>query len=375
MAYEARRAGLMLYQVRQKVTHKRTFLYLEQLILKHAAHKDTINIKEVHDGIDFYFAQRNHAEKFVDFLASVCPVKTKKSQELISMDIHTSTKSFKFTFSCELVPICRDDLVALPIKIAKQIGNISPLLLCHRVGTSINLLDPNTLQTADISTAIYWRTPFTAIADVQELVEFVVLDIEPTNISKGRYALADVTVARASDLGLNDKTYFTRTHLGSIIHPGDSVMGYHLTGTNFNNHHFEAIELHKNYVSTIPDVMLVKKFYPRRKKNKSRNWRLKRLDKDEGEMLPRKQDQDRLERDFEMFLRDVEEDTDLRNMLAVYKSQSKPKQDAMEGLEQQTNAESETDDKGLEIPIEQLLDEFEEMTVQDQELATAPDSV
>lgn len=92
-------------QVRQKVPHKRTFLYLEQSILKHAAHKDTINIKEVHDGIDFYFAQRNHAEAFVDFLKAVVPVNIKKSQELISMDVHTSTKSYKFSYSAELVPI------------------------------------------------------------------------------------------------------------------------------------------------------------------------------------------------------------------------------------------------------------------------------
>jgi nonsense-mediated mRNA decay protein 3 len=94
-------------QVRQKVPHKRTFLYLEQLILRHSAHKDTINIKEVHDGIDFFFSQRNHAEKFVDFLKSVVPVKIIKSQELISMDIHTSTKSYKFSYSAELVPICK----------------------------------------------------------------------------------------------------------------------------------------------------------------------------------------------------------------------------------------------------------------------------
>jgi len=99
-------------QVRQKVPHKRTFLYLEQLILKHSAHKDTINIKEVKDGLDFFFSQRNHAEKFVDFLTSVTPAKVKKAQELISMDIHTSSKSYKFTFSCELIPICKDDLVA-----------------------------------------------------------------------------------------------------------------------------------------------------------------------------------------------------------------------------------------------------------------------
>ena len=112
-------------QVRQKVPHKRTFLYLEQLILKHNAHKDTINIREVKDGLDFYYSQRNHATKMVDFLGAVVPVTTKKSSELISTDIHTSTKSYKFTYSVELVPICKDDLVCIPVKMARSLGNIS----------------------------------------------------------------------------------------------------------------------------------------------------------------------------------------------------------------------------------------------------------
>ena len=310
-------------QVRQKVPHKRTFLYLEQLILKHGAHKDTINIKEVKDGLDFYYSARNQAEKFVDFLSSVAPVRTKKSQELISMDIHTSTKSYKFTFSVELIPICKDDLIALPIKLAKQIGNISPLALCYRVGTSINLLDPNTLQTADVSTPIYWRDPFKTLGDVQDLVEFVIMDIEPVGPHKGKWLLAEATVARASDLGVNDNTYYTRTHLGNILHPGDSVMGYMLTGTNYNNPQFEELEKSNTHASTIPDVMLVKKFYARKRKSKNRNWRLKRMTKDEGDLLPKKADQERMDRDYEMFLRDVEEDTELRNTLALYKAQQK----------------------------------------------------
>ena len=355
-------------QVRQKVPHKRTFLYIEQLILKHSAHKDTINIKEVKDGLDFYYSQRNHAEKFVDFLTSVAPVRSKKSQELISMDIHTSTKSYKFSFSVELVPICKDDLVALPIKLAKQIGNISPLTICYRIGTSINLIDPNTLQTADVTTPLYWRTPFVSLADVQELVEFVVMDIEPTGLQKGRFLLAEATVARASDLGVNDTTYFTRTHLGAVLHPGDSVMGYHLTGTNFNNPHFEAVEQSTTYASAIPDVMLVKKFYARKKKTKSRTWKLKRMNKDEGEVLPKKQDQDRMERDYEMFLRDVEEDTDLRGTLAVYKAQQASKEkDRMEGIETASVADTE-ETEGDEVPgfdMEELLDEFDELNVED----------
>ena len=356
-------------QVRQKVPHKRTFLYLEQLILKHSAHKDTINIKEVKDGLDFYYSQRNHAEKFVDFLTSVAPVRSKKSQELISMDIHTSTKSYKFSFSVELIPICKDDLVALPIKLAKHIGNISPLTICYRVGTSVNLIDPNTLQTADVSTPLYWRTPFVSLADVQELVEFVVMDIEPTGLQKGRFLLAEATIARASDLGVNDTTYFTRTHLGAVLHPGDSVMGYHLTGTNFNNPHFEALEQSNAYASSIPDVMLVKKFYARKKKTKTRNWRLKRMAKEEGEVLPKKQDQERMDMDFEMFLRDVEEDTELRSTLALYKAQqAKRERDSrMEGVETASVAETEETD-GEETPkidMDELLDEFEELGVKD----------
>ena len=42
-------------QIRQKVNHKRTFLYLEQLILKHKTYTKAINIKEQNEGVDFFF--------------------------------------------------------------------------------------------------------------------------------------------------------------------------------------------------------------------------------------------------------------------------------------------------------------------------------
>lgn len=349
-------------QVRQKVPHKRTFLYLEQLMLKHGAHREAINIKEVQDGIDFFFSQRNHAEKFIDFLNSVSPVRVKKSQELISVDIHQSKKSYKFTYSAEIVPICRDDLVALPIKLAKSIGNITPVSLCYRIGTSINLIDPNTLQIADIPTAIYWRAPFTNLADVRELVEFIVLDIEPLGPSKGRFTLAECTVARASDLGSNDRTYFCRTHLGSVLHAGDSVMGYQLTGTNFNNSQLEDIENSSTYASQIPDVLLVKKHYARRRKPKSRAWRLKRMARDEGELLPKKADQDRMDADYEMFLRDVEEDPELRQTLALYKAQQKQK--AADEMSMATTEDGEEEDVPA-IDVNELLEDMEEMDIND----------
>jgi len=39
-----------LVQVRQRVQHKRTFLYLEQLILKHGAHRGCLSIETFRDG-------------------------------------------------------------------------------------------------------------------------------------------------------------------------------------------------------------------------------------------------------------------------------------------------------------------------------------
>ncbi|KAJ9658077.1 ribosome-binding protein [Neophaeococcomyces mojaviensis] len=350
-------------QVRQKVQHKRTFLYLEQLMLKHGAHREAINIKEVHDGLDFFFSQRNHAEKFVDFLNSTVPVRVKKSQELISMDIHTSKKSYKFTYSAELIPICRDDLVALPIKLAKSIGNISPIALCYRVGTSINLIDPNNLQTADVPTNIYWRAPFTNLADVKELVEFIVLDIEPVGPTNGKFVLAECTVARASDLGSNDKSYFCRTHLGGILHVGDSVLGYQLTGTNFNNAQLEDVE-NSNYANQIPDVLLVKKHYARKRKPKSRSWKLRRMARDEGELLPKKADQDRMDADYEMFLRDVEENQDLRQEFALYKAEQKRKKKEADEMSMVTTEDS-GDDEVPRIDVDELLDDFEEMEIRE----------
>ncbi|KAI6783446.1 nonsense-mediated mRNA decay protein 3 [Emericellopsis cladophorae] len=344
-------------QVRQKVLHKRTFLFLEQLILKHGAHKDTLNIKEAKDGIDFFFSAKNQAEKFIDFLNSVVPVKVKASQELISLDTHTMKRTYKFSFSAEIVPVCKDDLVAIPIKLAKQAGNISPLLLCYKIGTAVYLMDPQTLQTADISGPIYWRAPFSALSDTQELVEFIVMDVEYTGQQKGKWKLAEATVARASDLGSNDTTYFTRTHLGGLLQPGDSAMGYLLSGTNYNNPEYEAIEESSTYSSTMPDVVLVKKHFPRKKKSRRRNWRLKRMDKDEGELLPKKADQDRMEREYEAFLRDVEEDEELRAALALYKQQKEEEEMSM--------ADESDDAEAPQVNMEELLDDFDELRMED----------
>jgi nonsense-mediated mRNA decay protein 3 len=359
-------------QVRQKVLHKRTFLFLEQLILKHGAHKDTLNIKEAKDGIDFFFSARNQAQNFVDFLKGVVPVQVKNSSELISQDVHTSSKSMKFTYSVEILPICKDDLVALPISLAKKIGNISPLVLCYRIGTAANFLDPQTLQTAEVTAPVYWREkiPFNALADQPEQVEFLVHDIEPLGPRNGKWQLAEATVARADDPATE---FYTRTHLGGLLQPGDSAMGYMLTGSNFNSPQLDEIEASHAHGSRVPDVVLVKKHWPNRRKHRNRKWRLKRMDKDEGLFEPKKGEAAKREEEYEAFLRDVEDDEELRAALALYKNTRKTKRAPAEESAMEVDAasvaetEDDGDDQGPEINMDELLDDLEELDIQDEE--------
>ncbi|KAK6204611.1 putative nonsense-mediated mRNA decay protein [Scheffersomyces amazonensis] len=347
-------------QIRQKVPHKRTFLYLEQLILKHNAHMDTVSIKESKDGLDFFYAQKNHAAKMLDFLSAVAPVKSKKSEELVSTDIHSGSSQYKFSFSVEIVPICRDDLVVLPKKLAHSMGNISRIVLCNKVSNSNQFLDPNTLQTADLPAALYWRNPFSSLLDATQLIEFIVLDVEPTGDIRGKYVLADVEVSRASDLGVNDQSFYVRSHLGGILHPGDSCLGYYLTNTNFNSDLWDSLDS-----DNTPEVILVKKHYARKsKKSKNRQWKLKRMAKEHNDIVAHddsrqaRQEQERAEKDYELFLQELEEDEELRQTINLYKAGNT----AQPQIEEE---EVEEDEDAPEIDIDELLDELDDMTLED----------
>jgi NMD protein affecting ribosome stability and mRNA decay len=170
-------------QVRQRVEHKRTFYLLEQLILKHGMHEKCINVEQVPAGIDFFFSERSHALKFLDFLAAMVPIKHRQAKQLISEDVHTATKNYKFAYAVEIVPLCKDDLCVLPARLAAAAGNINPLCLVFRVGTLVSLLDPRSLQLAEVNGEKFWADPFRPIVTGKSLEEFLVLDVTPVTIA------------------------------------------------------------------------------------------------------------------------------------------------------------------------------------------------
>ena len=131
-------------QVRQRVNHKRTFYFLEQLLLKNQAHQECINIVTYRDGMDFYFALKQQGARFVDFLECHVPTKSKYSRKLVSADMQAGTANYKHNHIVELAPVCKDDLVLLPKRVAKACSGISPLCLIKAIQASIHVIDPLT---------------------------------------------------------------------------------------------------------------------------------------------------------------------------------------------------------------------------------------
>uniref|UniRef100_A0A2P2JQC7 60S ribosomal export protein NMD3 n=2 Tax=Rhizophora mucronata TaxID=61149 RepID=A0A2P2JQC7_RHIMU len=308
-------------QLRQHVSHRRTFFYLEQLILKHDASARAIRIKQMDQGIDFFFANRSHGVKFVEFLGRVTPIRSRHDKQLVSHDRKSNNYNYKYTFSVEIPPICREDLICLPPKVALSLGNLGPLVICTKVTNSIALLDPFTMRHCFLDADQYWRASFKSLLTSRQLVEYIVLDIEvispEVNIGGSRYALADAQVARLSDFGQNDTIFYIRTHLGHLLKPGDNALGYDLYGANNND-----IELDKYRDLVLPEAILIKKSYEekrQRKRGKPRAWKLKSLNMEVDETKGR-YEQDKINKEYEEFLRDLEENPELRFNISLYRN-------------------------------------------------------
>lgn len=384
---EAKNTWNTVVQVRQKAAHKRTFLYLEQLILKHQAHRDTVNIRPVKDGIDFFFGSRSAAIRFIDFLTAVVPARSKASEQLLTSDTQSGDSTYKFTFSVEIIPVCKDDLLCLPQKLCRALGGIEPMMICIRVGTSLHLLCPRSLQTVDIINSAYWREPFSTLMSQRDLVEFVVIDLEPVQVSSSnkslggafednlsirggnystkKHSLVDVVIAKASEFGRTSTTFTVRSHLGHLLHVGDVALGYDLTNANLNDEAYS--QLLDSERSNIPEVILVRKSYAHLRRELSaagrnqRKWALRSLpmevepgvvvDTDTGVAT---------QRDYERFFEEIEEDAEMRahiNLYRVSTANNGESNDSTDGNMMVDEAD-QFNDSVPQVPLEELLDDL-----------------
>jgi len=98
------------------------------------------------DGLDFYFGTEASARKLVEFLQSSIPCRFNTSKRLISHDANSNVYNYKYTWSVEVVPICKDNAVCLPAKLAHSLGGINQICIAHKVTHLIHLIDPSTGQ-------------------------------------------------------------------------------------------------------------------------------------------------------------------------------------------------------------------------------------
>ncbi|KAF9616565.1 hypothetical protein IFM89_030332 [Coptis chinensis] len=278
-------------QIRQHVSHRKTFFYLEQLILKHNAAVQAIRIKQMSEGIDFCFASESHALKFLDFVGNVVPIKSRKDKQLVSHDRKTNNYNYKCTFSVKIVPICREDLICLPHEVSVSLGNL--------------------------------------VCEIHSTIE--------VNVGGSKYALADVEVARLSDFGKNNIIFTVKTHIGHLLNPGDQALGYDVYGANIND-----LEFGKYKRLDLPGVVLIKK--KRNRRGKPRKWKLKSMNM-EAEDLCKKIDKEKLDTEYEEFLKDLEENPELRFNISLYRNKAY----------QPSEVASNTERVDVPISLEELL--------------------
>lgn len=376
-----------LVQVRQRVSHKRTFLYLEQLILKHDAHRGCLNIETFADGMDFYFPDKGKAARFISFLEGVCPIKTKTSKKLIGTDDKSNISNFKYTNLVEICPLCKDDLLHLPARMARNHGNISRLVLVKNISEVIHLIDPLTGQTAQLTSEAYWREPIRPLVTAarSRLTRYIVLGKEPVflrqNASKRQTSrkqktrLATVTLAREVDLGTNDSQCEEQSIFGYLLKTGDVCVGYDLIDTQFVDDQAEALRAD----GKLPRVVILRKLYGtaatgEEGSSRGRIWQLKRLDVVEAQQpssaRSARNAAEANEMDEEDFLQEVEADKEMRVNMNLYKNPDCRKDSDDEGDDED---EDEYEDD-QQIQLDELLDKLDLTSAPDETDQEAADS-
>ena len=103
--------------------------------------------------------------------------------ELFNKPFWSNQVNINFIFCVELAPVTHEALVILPKEIAQSYGNMGQLLVCLRVTNVITLFDPANLQMNEASSIVYWKNAFEILCQPKHLVEFYVIDVEPTSWS------------------------------------------------------------------------------------------------------------------------------------------------------------------------------------------------
>ena len=374
-------------QLRQKVNHKRTFLFLEQVILKHKAQNKALNIKEHPEGVDFYFSNRSQANTFCSFIHEFLPCQMKTSRQLISVDEKSNEAEYKETFrldldnntywryelKSEIDRKCLSEFLILNVEEEIDYKKLAEKDKSQRVIKKIVNNRKNKVQKMELDESKNSiRSNLTNNSKYMELLE--------KKLEDKKIKIVNVKCIRNSEKEENKEIIEVRTFLGRKMHPGDVYYGYDLTRINISDENEEFLSKKKG---KIPDIILVKKKY----NNYKRIFKLKHLkmdvddDNEENEEEEKEENNENkkskkkkqkkiksnknktkiknMDKDREEFLKDVGTNKEMREYIKMYKD---PK--AIEELNKQMDNlgidEKDLNDSDLDIKIDELLDDVNE---------------
>lgn len=255
--------------MRQAGGSRKTFSALEAALTKAKLFHLMLDVTVTKDGLDLYFRAKNQADKVMDFISSMLPVRCKQSKKLVSRDLQSNVSRYEFTAQLEIVPLNRGDLIIASRALLH--GSSAELLLVSKVSSLVHAIQPKTLHKVEFSGSKYFSCatsttlPAVVLATEKQLKAFVILDIIPLPVSSASSEvkeagglLAEAVVAREEDMGVNDVTYSITTHLGHLLAPGDTAMGYDLSRVSMALVQDAAIE---RLSAPLPEVVLVRKHF------------------------------------------------------------------------------------------------------------------
>lgn len=299
-------ALVQLRQKRNDDSPRKGLRMVEMALARHPdIRKQVLSVDASRQGFDFYFMSLVHAQAFAAYLARIAPMRIKTTKKLVSTDVKSNTANLKHTVACDMVPLCRDDLVMVH-KSAKGCNIAGRICLVTKMSSTVHLVDGSPRRspimdgaTMELSPETYYKSGgdkhYLTVCSSRRMIRFVVLDVEMCQddsnydhhncgdyndgdnenknnsdrasklLYKGpssgvhKFALADVQVARESDMGHNNESFCVVTHLGNLLQVGDVVMGYDMVSSVLSGVVDWSSDNCFQSHFTIPDVVLVKK--------------------------------------------------------------------------------------------------------------------
>lgn len=277
-------AVLQLRQKRNDDAPRKGLVVLEMALARNPqVRKHVLKIDTSKQGFDFYFLNLSEAYQFASYISRVAPMRIKVAKKLVSTDVKNNTANLQHTVVCDMVPLCRDDLVMVS-KTAKGVLK-GRLCLVVKMSSMVHMLDASPKRSStmegshdEIASDTYYRAggekTYKLLMSSRRMTKFVVLDVElctdeqygdhrmymgPHHSGVEKFGLADVEIARECDFGQNDETFRCVSHLGNLLQPGDIVLGYDIASAVISGGDGIDIEHGFNNSFVMPDVVLVKK--------------------------------------------------------------------------------------------------------------------